>query len=393
MVVRPERSLAVRCPEVAALWHPTWNTGWTPHTISVASDVLVWWGCPDGHAWMERVRDRAALRKWKRGDVAACGVCVGVHALEVCACGRGRLIRATVSPSAYECLVCSRARRQELRERWEEQRRREAARTDYVADFDEGEALLGSIAPAHLPSALLAEWRRAVRGYLHGGMVNERGYGELSTSGAIEAALRRIQDMGDLAPAVEELRAAHAAGEPIRFMGRTFWTQGVVHVLEFGAPRWPRDVVAAASLERWVRAGLRRVINHQRPAASYSTAALTRVITDLVEHWGHNDPTGAWRSFFELVPPFIPSSGSLCGQMDVVLTRAGSPDLVVEIDSAHRVRSMEKLCFAQAAGATAVWIRWHRGATRTVPGVHVIDLVAQTKVTRPTAGAGAQRRR
>jgi hypothetical protein len=40
--------------------------------------------------------------------------------------------------------------------------------------------------------------------------------------------------------------------------------------------------------------------------------------------WGASDETGAWSSFFELVRPFIPSTGSVCGNLDVVLTRPGS---------------------------------------------------------------------
>ncbi|MFC7614275.1 hypothetical protein ACFQV2_12805 [Actinokineospora soli] len=74
----------------------------------------------------------------------------------------------------------------------------------------------------------------------------------------------------------------------------------------------------------------------------------------------------------------------MSGRVDVVLTRLGSPDLVVEIDSAHKPRSMEKLQFAYAAGATAVWVRWREGTVRKIPGVHVIDLVNQTRtVTSP----------
>ncbi|GAA1995522.1 hypothetical protein GCM10009754_88260 [Amycolatopsis minnesotensis] len=47
------------------MWHPGKNTSWTPQTISVASDVEVWWLCPAGHEWIETVCDRTASRKWK----------------------------------------------------------------------------------------------------------------------------------------------------------------------------------------------------------------------------------------------------------------------------------------------------------------------------------------
>jgi hypothetical protein len=66
--------------------------------------------------------------------------------------------------------------------------------------------------------------------------------------------------------------------------------------------------------------------------------------------WGASDENGAWSSFCELVPPFIPSTGTVCGNLDVVLTRPGSRDVVVEIDSTNKDRSMEKLRFAHRAG-------------------------------------------
>jgi hypothetical protein len=375
--VKPERALAARCPDVAATWHPTKYETWTPHTISVASDVEVWWRCLAGHEWAEAVRDRAAPRKWKRGSIAACGLCLGHHALQICACGNQRLVKATVPSSDYECSSCVRARHTAQREH---ERLREAARTSYGATRENSDVLLNALVPARLPAALAVEWRRAVGRGLRDAMVDELGYGELGVVGAIDAALRGIQDEGDLLAGVDELRAAYAAGEPIRFMDRTFWTQGVMHVLGLDCGDRPRrDREAVASLEQWVRAGVGGVVNRRRPPGTYSTADLTRVITDLVGQWGRHDETGPWRGFFELVPPFIPTTGFRCGHVDVVLTRAGSPDLVVEIDSAHHGRSMQKLQFAHAAGATAVWIRWNIGAVRKVPGVHVIDLLGLTR--------------
>lgn len=373
--VKPERSLAVLCPQVAAMWRPSRNGAWTPRTISVASDVRVWWVCPAGHEWSESVRDRAALRRWKSGRVGACGLCLGYHVVEFCACGRQRMVKVAAPPVEYECFACQSAKMQAQRRR---ERRREEARTDYVADFAESQALLDPIVPVRLPPRLAAEWRREVGPRVRSALENEHGYGRLGTVGAVDQALRRIQNEGDLLATTAELRAAHTAGEPIRFMGRTFWTQGVLHVLGLDVADRPPDR-AAVSLENWVRAGVSRVVNRRPPPGTNRTATITRLITDLVEQWGKHDTTGPWRSFFELVPPFIPTTGHMCGRIDVVLTRIGSPDLVVEIDSAHNSRSMEKLQFACAAGATTVWIRWNSGAARQVPGVHVVDLLRETK--------------
>lgn len=382
-VCRPERSLAVRCPQVAVLWHPDRNEDLAPDIVSVASDLEVWWLCPAGHEWIEPVRDRAAPRKWKHGDIAACGACVGFHALQHCACGRdSRLIRTGCLSIPHECMRCATARLREQRlqrERWEA---REAARTDYVPDLAEANMLLDGIVPAGLPPVLVIEWRRAFRTVLLSGMEQEHGYGSLSTPGAIKDALRRIQDQGNALPAPEALNAAYTAGEPISCLGRQFWTHGVLHVLQIPTPGLPSDHTSATSLERAVRAGLCQIRVEPHLTGGHTTAALTRVITDLVEQWGTGDDTGTWNSYFEVVPPFIPSTGSLCGHLDVVLTRPGSRDLVVEIDSTNKDRSMEKLLFAHRAGATAIWIRWRSGTVRHVPGVYVIDLVAETRRPR-----------
>jgi hypothetical protein len=288
-VITPERSLAVRCPQVAALWHPDRNERWTPGTVSVASDVQVWWVCPAGHEWIERVRHRAASRRWKQNDIAACGVCVGYHALQCCPCGQdNRLTRASKAAMAYKCLSCTRGCwRAQCDARWREQRLREAARTDYVPDWAEADALLDDIVPAGLPPVLVVEWRRVYRNHVLLGMVNERGYGKLGTLGAIDSALLRIKELsGDSLPAAETLYVAHAAGQPVDIFGRRYWARGVLHVLRLPAVRLPRDRTSPASLERAVRAGLRQVATRGKPAGDYATAALTRILTDLVMRWG-----------------------------------------------------------------------------------------------------------
>jgi hypothetical protein len=49
-------------------------------------------------------------------------------------------------------------------------------------------------------------------------------------------------------------------------------------------------------------------------------------------------------------------------------------DLVIELDSTNKARSVDKLRFAQRAGGVPIWVRWRRAPVRGVPGAHVIDL-------------------
>ncbi|MFC7614274.1 zinc-ribbon domain-containing protein [Actinokineospora soli] len=200
----PERSLAVCCPRVAAMWHAAKNKGWTPLTISSASDLEVWWICAAGHEWSEQVRSRTAPRRWKGDDVAACGLCTGFHVLVACACGKQRLAKAAEAGVSYECVQCWSAKERE-RARWA--RRRARARTDFNPTLAECDELARSIAPTHLPPVLTTEWCRAVVPRLYEALLNERGYGKYNTLGAVEDTLRRLKEEGDLLPAIEQLRA------------------------------------------------------------------------------------------------------------------------------------------------------------------------------------------
>ncbi len=55
----PERSLAIRYPEVANFWHPTLNHPLTPNDVFYGSKKEFWWQCPisDDHFWDARVND------------------------------------------------------------------------------------------------------------------------------------------------------------------------------------------------------------------------------------------------------------------------------------------------------------------------------------------------
>ena len=58
--VPPERSLAVKRPDLLAELHPTRNRGVDPEAIGYGSRRKLWWRCPDcGHEWRATVSSRA----------------------------------------------------------------------------------------------------------------------------------------------------------------------------------------------------------------------------------------------------------------------------------------------------------------------------------------------
>ncbi|WIX76894.1 hypothetical protein QRX50_36540 [Amycolatopsis carbonis] len=112
--------------------------------------------------------------------------------------------------------------------------------------------------------------------------------------------------------------------------------------------------------------------------SGYDTKTITRILTGLVLDWADAQPRKfrhkRWIGYRELTIPITPGGAIRYGRLDVVVTRPGPPDLVIEIDSTNNPRSVEKLQFAHAAGAVPVWIRWGSGARHEPPGVTTIDL-------------------
>lgn len=53
-------SLAHRCPELAAEWHPTRNGELDPGSVTPGSSWKVWWRCRFGHEWQAVVSKRTA---------------------------------------------------------------------------------------------------------------------------------------------------------------------------------------------------------------------------------------------------------------------------------------------------------------------------------------------
>lgn len=81
----------------------------------------------------------------------------------------------------------------------------------------------------------------------------------------------------------------------------------------------------------------------------------------------------------ELSLPLTPGGSARFGRPDLTVMRLDASDLVIEIDSEHKEQSVEKLAFARAAGATAVWVRWRGGRVDAPSGIAVIDLVDATR--------------
>jgi hypothetical protein len=71
------------------------------------------------------------------------------------------------------------------------------------------------------------------------------------------------------------------------------------------------------------------------------------------------------------------------GYMDVVIRRGGSePDLAIEIDSADKPWSVDKLRHAVAGGMNAIWVRWGDDAWA---GIYDDVDVIQLPIMRRTA--------
>jgi len=345
--------------------------------VSVASEVETWWQCPVGHEWRESVRSRTAPREWKHGDLAACPLCLGARRQAVYDCGHPTTVRTGHLDPTYECPTCVHHKLRASKQRWDLLLQ---ARTDYEPTRPEIDTRLDALDfPRSMPAALAVEWRRHARRRIGYAMIQEFGYGDLGAAGAVDEALRTLNEKGDQQPDADRLRAALEAGEPIEIYERRFWTQGVVHVMDLPMARKISTRSVGDRMDQSIRAILSSRINRRRPRWLEGTAAMTSLITDLVVAWGEADEDGPWRGHRELTPPFIPSDGRMCGKVDIVLTRPETADIVVEIDSTHNLRSLEKLQFAASAGATAIWIRWHSGAPRSMSDIHVIDLIDLTR--------------
>lgn len=111
-----------------------------------------------------------------------------------------------------------------------------------------------------------------------------------------------------------------------------------------------------------------------------TTAATTRRITHAITCWAHERGWAA-RTEARVGVPDESEAGRRLGFVDVVIRRGGDgPDLAIEIDSADKPWSVNKLRHASAAGMRGIWIRWGDADWATAyRGIDVIQLQIQRR--------------
>jgi hypothetical protein len=116
-----------------------------------------------------------------------------------------------------------------------------------------------------------------------------------------------------------------------------------------------------------------------------STAAVTAHITRQIAAWAAQH---GWSPRTEARVNAPSSAGDArLGFVDVIVRRgAGLPDLAIEIDSADKPWSVDKLRHAAAAGMHAVWVRW--GDDEWAGVYDDIDVI-QLRLLRRVRRAGA----
>ena len=122
-----------------------------------------------------------------------------------------------------------------------------------------------------------------------------------------------------------------------------------------------------------------------------STAAMTAHITRVIVVWAAER---GWSPRTEARVQASSSAGDeRSGFVDVIVRRGpGLPDLAIEIDSADKPWSVDKLRHAAAAGMHAVWVRWGDDEWAGVyDDIDVIQLQLLRRAgRRPSQGAQLQ---
>jgi hypothetical protein len=110
-----------------------------------------------------------------------------------------------------------------------------------------------------------------------------------------------------------------------------------------------------------------------------STGVVTRQITDAVVKWAL---ARGWTPRVEARVEALTMLGSpRLGYLDVLVRRAGLPDLAIEIDSGDKPWSVDKLQHVAAAGMHAIWIRW--GDEQWAGVYDDVDVIQLWLVKRP----------
>jgi hypothetical protein len=291
---------------------------------------------------------------------------VGYHVIVAFDCGHTTDAPAQYAEPHRGCPACRKIRRDRIEAEWFEQRAANsaAAKKTYAESEDRAGALLDDLPVPDVPAALLFEWRRTALHEIRGAIVNEELFGKTGMVGTTLAQQRRRLAAG-LIPSVEELRAAVAGGQA-----------EAVGVGDGDEEPLVRELTAALVAE------VLALIEEHGPGGLRVTDA-TRFLTASVRRWAE-DRESKWYSrrwiiYRELSLPVTPGNSTRFGRLDLTVMRPDGPDLVVEIDSAHNAQTVEKLRFARDAGAVAIWVRWNAGRVGAPDGVHVVDLVEETR--------------
>lgn len=377
--VSPEGSLGALMPQVAATWHAERNTdtGLDPMTVPPSSPTEVWWRCPRGHEWVDRISTRTSLPKWKNGDAAACRECTGYrvrHTFPEC----GHTVMITAESAAKNRPTCADC----YSTWWRENADRLKADLGAAARgfADKAQEMIAAVeVESAAPAPLVAEWRWWAAKHLQGALAAEQVMGQ---AGRVEQVLATITERArHLVPTRAEAGRAAAADGVLTLLERGHWAQGWLHHLTRRRPRpLPAAEVAQVgeAFHRWLNEWVRAVAAEHDPAhQGHSTArlttALTRQITAFTDAYFPAE-TGRARAWRELGLPVLPPGAQRYGRLDVVLWHPVFAAVVIEIDSAPNRSSAAKLVFARDAGALALWVRFGKGSVHAPEGVPVVDL-------------------
>lgn len=388
-------SLAEAYPQVAATWLQERNGGLTPDKATPKMQVDVWWRCPAGHEWEERIANRTSLPKWKNGDVAACRECVGYrvsYTYPEC----GHTLKVTPESAAKKKPRCW-----ECHQRWwRENEPRMKAELSAAAKAAAGRAaeLLNAVPVASgVPAPLVTEWRWWAAKYLQGAIAAEEVMGK---DGEREKVLARVTAAAaSLLPTKEAAGRAAAEGGVLRLLDQAHWAEGWLHVLTERRPRradkdhldnlaWLLGEILADWSQEAAEAA---AANRRPPTTAELTRSLTRAVATLKDELVRDSPLAPLaRTYKELRLPVVPDGKGRYGRLDAVIWLPGGADIVVEIDSAPNPSSAQKLTFARDAGAFPLWVRFGTGGVEKIDGVMVLDIrEAVQGVCDAGAGGGA----
>ncbi|TVP36256.1 hypothetical protein A3L22_30000 [Streptomyces griseus subsp. griseus] len=388
-------SLAEAYPQVAATWFQERNGGLTPEKATPKMTVDVWWRCPAGHEWQERIGNRTSMPKRKNGEVAACRECVG-YRVSYTYPERGCTLMVTPESAAKKktrCWSCY----QQWWQANEKQLKKELSAAAKAAAGRAGKLLEAVPGPADVPAPLVTEWRWWAARHLQSAIATEE---KMGPEGRTEEMLAQVTEMAArLLPTKAEAGRVAAHGGVMRLLDQAHWTDGWLHQFTGRAARrldkddlenmaWVLGEILAAWSQRAAEAvAADPAKGYGPPSPAEVTRVLTKVVLSFKDELVRDSPLAPYpRTYKELRLPVVPEGKGRYGRADVVIWIPGGPNFVIEIDSAPNPASAEKLAFARDAGAFPLWVRFGKDDIEEIDGVMVLDIRA---AVQSVFGAGA----